>query len=100
MNFNQDKSDRKLTLYMFAVIFVFTILVAFLLFLFLPNILHIFEPGLGLKSAAIFSFVVTIITFVIFAVTAGDGLLGEIQYMIGGFFTFFIIFWLMIAWIF
>ena len=43
---------------------------------------------------------VTIITFVIFAVTAGDGLLGEIQYMIGGFFTFFIIFWLMIAWIF
>ena len=100
MNFNQDKSDRKLTLYMFAVIFVFTILVAFLLFLFLPNILHIFEPGLGLKDAAIVSFFVTIITFVIFAVTSGDGLLGEIQYMIGGFFTFFIIFWLMIAWIF
>ena len=100
MNFNQDKSDRKLTLYMFAVIFVFTILVAFLLFLFLPNILYIFEPGLSLKGAAIVSFFVTIITFVIFAVTAGDGLLGEIQYMIGGFFTFFIIFWLMIAWIF
>lgn len=100
MNFNQDKSDRKLTLYMFAVIFVFTILVAFLLYLFLPNILHIFEPGLNLKGAAIVSFFVTIITFVIFAVTAGDGLLGEIQYMIGGFFTFFIIFWLMIAWIF
>ena len=100
MNFNKDKSDRKLTLYMFAVIFVFIILVAFLLFLFSPNILHIFEPGLGLKSAAIVSFFVTIITFVIFAVTAGDGLLGEIQYMIGGFFTFFIIFWLMIAWIF
>ena len=100
MNFNQDKSDRKLTLYMFAVIVVFTILVAFLLFLFLPNILYIFEPGLSLKGAAIVSFFVTIITFVIFAVTAGDGLLGEIQYMIGGFFTFFIIFWLMIAWIF
>ena len=100
MNFNQDKSDRKLILYMFAVIFVFTILVAFLLFLFLPNILYIFEPGLSLKGAAIVSFFVTIITFVIFAVTAGDGLLGEIQYMIGGFFTFFIIFWLMIAWIF
>ena len=100
MNFNQDKSDRKLTLYMFAVIFIFTILVTLLLFLFLPNILHIFEPGLGLKGAAIVSFFVTIIIFVIFAVTAGDGLLGEIQYMIGGFFTFFIIFWLMIAWIF
>ena len=100
MNFNQDKSDRKLTLYMFAVIFVFTILVTLLLFLFLPNILYIFEPGLGLKGAAIVSFFVTIITFVIFAVTAGDGLLGEIQYMIGGFFTFFVIFWLMVAWIF
>ena len=100
MNFNQDKSDRKLTLYMFAVIFVFAILIAFLLFLFLPNILQIFEPGLSLKGASIVSFFITIIIFVIFAVTAGDGLLGEIQYMIGGFFTFFIIFWLMIAWIF
>ena len=65
MNFNQDKSDRKLTLYMFAVIFVFTILVAFLLFLFLPNILYIFEPRLGLKGAATVLFFVTIITFVI-----------------------------------
>ena len=100
MNFNQDKSDIKITLQMFTVFFAFTVLAALLIYLFFPNILNVFEPGLGLKNSAIISFFVTIITFVIFAVTAGDGLLGEIQYMIGGFFTFFIIFWLMIAWIF
>ena len=100
MNLHQDNNDRKITLYMFGLIFVFVLIAALLLYLFLPNILIYFEPGLNLKNAAIIAFFVTLITFVIFAITSGDGLLGEIQYMIGGFFTFFLIFWLMIAWIF
>ena len=56
-------------------------------------------PGLGLKGAAIASFVVTFVTFVIFAVAAGDGLIGELQFMLLGFFAFFLILWLLIAWI-
>jgi hypothetical protein len=33
-------------------------------------------------------------------VASGDGLLGEIQFVLIAFFLFFIIIWLMIAWIF
>jgi hypothetical protein len=36
----------------------------------------------------------------VFAVAAGDGLIGEIQFIIPGFFLFFVFFWLMLAWIF
>jgi hypothetical protein len=34
------------------------------------------------------------------AIAAGDGLLGEIQFMLAAFGGFFVISWLMIAWIF
>ena len=34
------------------------------------------------------------------AVVAGEGLVGELQFMIPGFIGFFVIFWLLIAWIF
>jgi len=58
------------------------------------------EPGVGLKTAAIWSFGVTFVMFLLFAVVAGDGLLGEIQFMLGGFFLFFVIITLLIAWVF
>jgi hypothetical protein len=58
------------------------------------------EPGVGLKTAAIWSFGVTFVMFLVFAVVAGDGLLGEIQFMLGGFFLFFVIITLLIAWVF
>lgn len=58
------------------------------------------SPGLGLKDAAIISFFVTIVIMVVFAIASGDGLLGEIQFVLGGFFLFFVIVWLMTAWIF
>ncbi|WP_049722777.1 hypothetical protein [Gilvimarinus polysaccharolyticus] len=59
-----------------------------------------FSQGLGLKDAAVISFFVTTALLVVLAITSGDGLIGEIQFVLGGFFTFFIIIWLMIAWVF
>jgi len=58
------------------------------------------EPGVGLKTAATWSFGVTFVMFLLFAIVAGDGLLGEIQFMLGGFFLFFVIITLLIAWVF
>ena len=58
------------------------------------------EPGLGMRSAAVISFFVTVLTMVVFAFAAGDGFIGEIQFMLAGFFSFFIVIWLMLAWIF
>lgn len=57
-------------------------------------------PGLGLRDAAVVSFFVTVLTMVVFAFAAGDGFIGEIQFMLAGFFSFFVVLWLMIAWIF
>jgi hypothetical protein len=66
----------------------------------LDNLVLALEPGVGLKTAAIWSFGVTFVMFLLFAVVAGDGLLGEIQFMLGGFFLFFVIITVLIAWVF
>lgn len=58
------------------------------------------SPGVSIKQAAIYAFVPTVILFVVFALAAGDGLLGEIQFMISGFGLFYLVAWIMIAWVF
>lgn len=58
------------------------------------------SPGLGLKDSAVISFFITIVIMIVFAVASGDGLLGELQFILGGFFLFFIIIWLLLAWVF
>ena len=59
-----------------------------------------FSPGLGLKDAAMVSLVVSFVIILVMAIFAGDGLIGEIQFMILGFFVFFLFFWLCLAWLF
>lgn len=59
-----------------------------------------FEPGLGLKDAAVWGFGVTVALFVVLAMVAGDGLIGELQFMLGAFFSFFALISLLIAWVF
>ena len=66
----------------------------------LKEFILLLEPGVGLKTAATWSFGVTVVMFVLFALVAGDGLLGELQFMLVGFFLFFAIITLLIAWIF
>jgi hypothetical protein len=58
------------------------------------------NAGMGLKPAAIWGFGLTVGLFVLFALVAGDGLFGEIQFMLGSFFAFFLILTLLIAWVF
>jgi uncharacterized membrane protein len=58
------------------------------------------NPGVDLRAAALGSFIVTVLLFLLFAVVAGDGLIGELQFMLAGFFSFFLILTLLIAWIF
>ncbi|HET9573718.1 MAG TPA: hypothetical protein VFP29_08345 [Methyloceanibacter sp.] len=60
-----------------------------------------FSAGLGLKGAAIVSFGVSLVLILIMAiVSGGDAIFGELPFTIAGFLIFFVIFWLMIAWIF
>jgi hypothetical protein len=57
-------------------------------------------PGIGLKTATLWGFGTTVVLFLVFAMVAGDGILGELPFMLGAFFTFFAILTLLIAWIF
>ena len=60
-----------------------------------------FAPGLGLKNAALVSFGVSFVLILVMAVVSGgDAILGELPFTVLGFLIFFVIFWLMIAWIF
>jgi hypothetical protein len=60
-----------------------------------------FSAGLGLKNAALISFAVSFVVILIMAVVSGgDAIFGELPFTILGFLIFFVIFWLMIAWIF
>lgn len=98
---NKDKDEsRKIAIILITLVVV--LVVAILLMI--PTLSEIvsvhFSPGLGLKGSAVISFFVTLVVMIMFAVSSGDGLLGEIQFILGGFFLFFIIIWLMIAWIF
>jgi hypothetical protein len=60
-----------------------------------------FSAGLGLKTAALISFGVSLVVIVVMAViSGGDAIFGELPFTVLGFLIFFVIFWLMIAWIF
>ena len=60
-----------------------------------------FSAGLGLKNAALISFAVSFVAILVMAViSGGDAIFGELPFTILGFLIFFVIFWLMIAWIF
>jgi hypothetical protein len=58
------------------------------------------DVGVGLKDALIAGVVLSTILVVIFAVFAGDGVVGELTTMIVGFFIFTTFFTFSIAWIF
>jgi hypothetical protein len=60
-----------------------------------------FSAGLGLKTAALISFAVSFAAILVMAVVSGgDAIFGELPFTIAGFLIFFVVFWLMIAWIF
>lgn len=98
---NKDKNEsRKIAIILIALVLVLGVAIMLILPAMADIIAVHFEPGLGLKTSAVIAFFVTIVTMLVFALASGDGLLGELQFMLAGFFVFFLIFWLMIAWIF
>lgn len=101
---SEDQKDKNESRIIAIVLISLVVLVGVAAMLLLPSVsefvaVHL-EPGLGVKDAAIVAFFVTVTLFLVFAIAAGDGLLGELQFMLLGFFFFYVIFWLMIAWIF
>jgi uncharacterized Tic20 family protein len=102
MNSPSNKDSQVWKIVIICAVLLGLLVVAVMLFLPLATafIDQHFSPGLDLKGAAVTSFFVTVVTLVIFAVASGDGLLGELQFILSGFFGFFLVLWLLIAWIF
>lgn len=59
-----------------------------------------FAHGVGLRTASVIAFFLTVGLFVLLALVGGDGLAGELEVMIGAFFGFFTTLWLLMAWLF
>lgn len=60
-----------------------------------------FACGLDLKQAAVVAFGVSLAVILVMTIASGgDAVLGELPFTILGFLVFFVVFWLMIAWIF
>ncbi|OOY35617.1 hypothetical protein [Solemya velum gill symbiont] len=99
---NRDQNDSRKTAIALIVLVLMLVGAAIMMLPALGEIVAVADlnTGLGLKDAAVIAFFVTLVVMIVLAVAAGDGLIGEVQYMIGGFFTFFIFIWLMLAWVF
>lgn len=98
---NKDKDEsRKIAIVLVALVIALGIAVLLMLPVLADMVAVHFAPGLGLKPSAVIAFFTTVSIMVVFAVASGDGLLGELQFILGGFFLFFIIIWLLLAWIF
>ena len=97
----KDRNDSRKILLSLTVLFI--ILILSIIFIF-PSFLEILSTststGLDLKDSAVVSFFLTLVLVTILAIVSGDGLLGEVQFVVAAFFLFFIVFWFMIAWIF
>ena len=97
---SSDKKEARTLAIVLVVLVAVLVAAALMLLPALNNIATTYmAPGLGLKDAAVIAFFVTVVMMIVFAVAAGDGLLGEIQFMLVGFFLFFLVIWLLLAWI-
>jgi hypothetical protein len=97
----KDKTESRKIAILLVSLAALLLVAGLLLLPSLANLVSVhFTPGLGLKEAAVIAFFIAVVVMIVFAVVSGDGLLGEIQFILGTFFLFFIILWLMIAWIF
>ena len=102
-----DRQDRKEATKLFvaaAVALILLVLLGLAGFYYLTTVMGQADPfsaGLGLKNAALVSFAVSFVAILVMVVASGgDAILGELPFTIVGFLIFFVIFWLMIAWIF
>ncbi|MGK2922667.1 MAG: hypothetical protein ACSLE4_07755 [Methyloceanibacter sp.] len=102
-----DRQDRKEATRLFvaaAVALILLVLMGFAGLTYFTGMMGEADPfsaGLGLKNAALISFAVSFAAILVMAVVSGgDAIFGELPFTIAGFLIFFVIFWLMIAWIF
>ncbi len=98
---NKDEKDARTVAIALIVLVALLVIGGFFALPMLAEFSQVYlAPGVGIKSAAVIAFIATVLVLIIFAIASGDGLLGEIQFILVGFFAFFVVLWLLIAWVF
>lgn len=92
--------DLKLLALLLAVVLIVVAALGYFGAPFLEAATTALAPGMGLKTGILWGFGVTVTLFVLFALVSGDGLFGELPFMLSAFFLFFAVFSLLITWIF
>jgi len=100
MTDNSESKNSTKILLILTILILGLVVGILLLFPDLSSVATDFQNGVGFKDAAIYSFFTTLVLMVILAIAGGDGLIGELQFLLAGFLVFFVIIWLFIAWIF
>lgn len=95
-----DRRDLRLLVVLLAVALAVVAGLVVLGAFFIGDIGSAFADGIGLRTAALWGFGATVALMVLFALVAGDSLIGEIQFMLGAFFSFFVVITLLVAWVF
>ena len=103
----EDRRDRREAMRLFLAVSVSVILLiclGLLALYYFTGLLGGSDPfagGLDLKEAAVIAFFVSFAAILLMTIVAGgDAIFGELPFTILGFLIFFVVFWLMIAWIF
>ena len=95
-----NRGDAKLLAVVILIaVLALVLLAAFLLPAATPVVATLNE-GLDIKRAVPWGFGLTVALLAFFALVAGDGLIGELQFMLSAFFSFFLILTLLITWVF
>lgn len=98
---NKDEKDARTIAIALIILVVLLVVGGFFAMPMLAEFNQVYlAPGVGIKDAAVVAFIATMLVLIIFAVVSGDGLIGEIQFILVGFFAFFVVLWLLIAWVF
>lgn len=101
---DSDSRDVKESRLIALLILLLCVVLGGVLLFLLPSVSEFLQthisPGVGLKQGAVLSFVLSVVVLLVFAIASGDGLLGEVQFILPAFFAFFILNWLLIAWAF
>ncbi|MEX1215543.1 hypothetical protein [Saccharospirillum sp.] len=98
---NKDKKDARTVAIALIVLVALLFIGGFFSWPMLTEFNQVYlAPGVGIKDAAVIAFIATVLVLIIFAVASGDGIIGEIQFILIGFFAFFVVLWLLISWVF
>jgi hypothetical protein len=95
-----NRGDLKLAAVVMLIAFLVLALLAVFLLPAATPIVGTLNEGLGIRESVPWGFGLTVALMAFFALVAGDGLIGELQFMLGAFFSFFLILTLLIAWVF